>query len=121
MCAPQALHQARALCSGESGSEAPASVLEVHAMEMGELARGRQRVARRRSQDGAMDAPMSYGPLLSRKNVDGRDDYVRKLIMEGSARMPAFRYGLKPSQIDMIIEYLKKVERPLQSYCCGSE
>lgn len=66
----------------------------------------------------AMDTPTSYAPLLSRKNVEGRDDFVRKLIMDGSALMPAFRHGLQPAQIDSIIEYLKKVERPLQQFCC---
>jgi cbb3-type cytochrome c oxidase subunit III len=52
----------------------------------------------------------SVGPLLTKGNVEGREDAVRKKIMEGSANMPAFQYGLTPAQVDMIIGYLKKVE-----------
>jgi mono/diheme cytochrome c family protein len=53
---------------------------------------------------------LSVGPALSKKSVDGQEDGVRKRIMEGSARMPAFKYALKPPQVDMIIGYLKKVD-----------
>lgn len=59
-----------------------------------------------------MGNPRAYGPLLSKNNVTGREDFARKLIMEGSERMPGFRYGLQPAQIDMIIQYLKRVEKP---------
>ena len=54
----------------------------------------------------------SYGPPLSRTNVEGedRERAVRRLISEGSATMPAFRYALRPEQIDSIIGYLKRVE-----------
>lgn len=59
-----------------------------------------------------MGNPRAYGPLLSKNHVTGREEFARKLIMEGSERMPGFRYGLQPAQIDMIIQYLKKVEEP---------
>jgi hypothetical protein len=52
----------------------------------------------------------SYGPSLSKKNVEGREDEVRRQIAEGSPRMPAFKYGLQEAQINMIVSYLKKVE-----------
>ena len=60
---------------------------------------------------GLVDAT-SYGPPLSRTNVEGedRERAVRRLISEGSATMPAFRYALRPEQIDSIIGYLKRVE-----------
>ena len=62
--------------------------------------------------------PTAYGPLLSKRNVLGREDAVRRRIMEGSPRMPAFKYGLELWQIDMVIEYLARVELPDQQYCC---
>ena len=54
----------------------------------------------------------SYGPTLSKRNVEGedRERAVRLLISEGSATMPAFKYALGPEQIDSIIGYLKRVE-----------
>ena len=57
-------------------------------------------------------APNTWGPLLSKTNVQGREDAVRKQIMDGSARMPAFRYALQPSDINAIVDYLKKLENP---------
>jgi hypothetical protein len=54
--------------------------------------------------------PNTWGPILTRKNVEGREDAVRRQIMEGSARMPAFKYALQPPEIDAILQYLKKVD-----------
>jgi mono/diheme cytochrome c family protein len=54
----------------------------------------------------------TLAPALSKKNVEGQEEKVRQRIAEGSANMPAFKYGLKPAQIDLIISYLKKVEDP---------
>jgi hypothetical protein len=51
------------------------------------------------------------GPVLTQKNVSGREEAVRRQIMEGSARMPAFKYSIEPVTVDSIIAYLKKVER----------
>lgn len=64
----------------------------------------------------AMNSMNSYGPLLSKVNVEGREDIARRLIMDGTSGMPAFRYGLEESQIDMIIEYLKTVENYEPAY-----
>ena len=58
----------------------------------------------------AMNGVVSYGPQLTRKNVERTDD-VQKLIRDGTVRMPAFRYALTPQQIDSIIAYLKTVEK----------
>jgi mono/diheme cytochrome c family protein len=52
---------------------------------------------------------MSYGPRLSQKNVEGREEIARTTIADGTPRMPAFRYGLTAAQIDSIVAYLKKV------------
>jgi hypothetical protein len=51
------------------------------------------------------------GPLLTRNNVVGREDYVRERIMEGSNRMPGFKYSIERETVAAIITYLKKVER----------
>jgi len=63
----------------------------------------------------------TYGPLITKDNVIGEEDSVRKQIMQGSARMPGFQYGLTGVQINSIIEYLKTVEKPVQvGYSAGS-
>ena len=49
-----------------------------------------------------------FAPLLSKRNVEGHEDAVRQRITDGSARMPAFKYGLTAEQIDAIVSYLKK-------------
>lgn len=53
-----------------------------------------------------------YGPVLYRDLVNGREDAVRDYIDKGSSKMPGFRYGLKASDINAIVEYLKTVPRP---------
>jgi cytochrome c5 len=58
----------------------------------------------------AMNSMDSYGPFLTKQRVDGRVDQVRQVILDGTERMPAFKYGLKPAQIDMIIDYLGTVQ-----------
>lgn len=51
---------------------------------------------------------VTYGPPLNGPLITSRgDDYVRKYILEGSPRMPGFRYGLNEGQINNIIGYLK--------------
>lgn len=54
-----------------------------------------------------------YGPVLYKGLVEGNEDQVRETITNGSTGlMPGFRYGLEPSEIDAIIEYLKTVDKP---------
>jgi mono/diheme cytochrome c family protein len=57
-------------------------------------------------------SPLSYGPRLSQANVIGREQAARATIADGTSRMPAFRHGLTPAQIDLIIAYLKKLKTP---------
>ena len=54
-----------------------------------------------------------YGPVLSKELVDGNEDTIRDFISNGSkGKMPGFKYGLEPSEINAIVEYLKTVPRP---------
>ena len=61
---------------------------------------------------GVPPAYKTYGPLLSKELIAQRgEDAIRKTIMEGTPRMPGWKYGLKPADIDQIITYLKTVAR----------
>jgi len=54
-----------------------------------------------------------YGPVLYKELVDGNEDTIRNFISNGSKdKMPGFKYGLEPSEINAIVEYLKTVPRP---------
>lgn len=53
-----------------------------------------------------------YGPILHKEIVDGNEDLMRQFIRNGSRRMPGFKYGLEPSEIDAVIAYLKTVPKP---------
>src|SRR5258708_13198969 len=48
-----------------------------------------------------------YGPELSKLNLGGQEDLLRKFISEGTARMPGFKYTYNPEQIAAIPPYLK--------------
>ena len=54
----------------------------------------------------------TYGPQLSKATAGGNDEVMRTVIMHGSDRMPAFRYHLKPADIDAIIAYVKTLPVP---------
>ncbi len=60
---------------------------------------------------GLVDAA-SLGPALSRTSVEGedREKVARQHIIEGSARMPAFKYALEAEQIDAIVAFMKQVD-----------
>ena len=64
----------------------------------------------------AMNSMDAYGPFLTRARVGGREDAVRRVIMDGTERMPAFQYGLTEAQIDRIVDYLGTVERYEPAY-----
>ena len=52
----------------------------------------------------------TVGPSLKglfRGETPRREEVVREFIMKGTPRMPGFRYGLEPREIDSIIAYLK--------------
>jgi|SRR6266853_794373 len=54
-----------------------------------------------------------YGPVLYKDIVLGNEDMIRDRIRNGSpTKMPGFRYGLDPLEINAIIEYLKVVPKP---------
>ena len=63
-------------------------------------------------------------PRLTKKNVMGREDFVRKIIIEGGSRMPSFKNGMGADQagtIDAIIAYLKRVEPTERQQGAGAE
>jgi mono/diheme cytochrome c family protein len=55
----------------------------------------------------------TYGPALNKDAGGGDPDVVRAFIEDGTPRMPAWKFYLKPQQIDAIIAYLKTV--PVQA------
>jgi mono/diheme cytochrome c family protein len=53
----------------------------------------------------------AIGPQLSHQTIQGKGvETVRRHIMEGSPRMPAFKYSIEPTTVDAIVAYLKKVD-----------
>jgi mono/diheme cytochrome c family protein len=56
-----------------------------------------------------------YGPALYKDLVNGSEDAIKEIIRSGSTKMPGFKLGLQPSEIDAIVEYLKTVPKPQKS------
>lgn len=56
-----------------------------------------------------------YGPALYKDLVNGNEDAIKEMIRSGSGKMPGFKLGLQPSEIDAIVEYLKTVPKPAKS------
>jgi mono/diheme cytochrome c family protein len=54
----------------------------------------------------------TYGPMLNKTATAGNDDLMRAFIVNGTERMPAFKYYLKPDEIDAIIAYMRTVPAP---------
>ena len=54
----------------------------------------------------------TYGPMLNKAAAGGNDEVMRAFIVNGTERMPAFKYYLKPAEIDAIIAYLRTVPEP---------
>ena len=54
----------------------------------------------------------TYGPVLSKAAAGGNDEVMRAFIVNGTDRMPAFKYYLKPAEIDAIIAYVRTVPVP---------
>ena len=54
----------------------------------------------------------TYGPVLNKAAAAGNDEVMRAFIVNGTERMPAFKYYLKSAEIDAIIAYLKTVPVP---------
>ncbi len=55
---------------------------------------------------------ITYGPPLTKAATAGNDEAMRAIIANGTERMPAFRYYLKPAEIDAIIAYVRTVPAP---------
>ncbi len=56
-----------------------------------------------------------YGPALHKDLINGSEDAIKEMIRSGSGKMPGFKLGLPPSEIDAIVEYLKTVPKPPKS------
>ena len=54
----------------------------------------------------------TYGPMLDKAATAGNDEVMRAFIVNGTDRMPAFKYYLKPAEIDAIIAYVRTVPIP---------
>jgi mono/diheme cytochrome c family protein len=55
-------------------------------------------------------SPM-YGISLNKELVDGNEKMIADYIRNGSKKMPGFKYGLEPTEIDAIVAYLKTVPK----------
>jgi len=54
----------------------------------------------------------TYGPSLSKASSGGDDARMRQSILEGTPRMPAFKYFLQPPDVDAIIAYVRTLPVP---------
>jgi mono/diheme cytochrome c family protein len=55
----------------------------------------------------------TYGPSLSKASSGGDDAKMRQSILEGTPRMPAFKYFLQPPDVDAIIAYVRTLPVPV--------
>jgi len=60
-----------------------------------------------------------YGTALYKDLVNGNEDAIKEMIRSGSGKMPGFKLGLQPSEIDAIVEYLKTVPKPPKNTDAG--
>src|SRR5262249_44311534 len=51
----------------------------------------------------------TYGPVLTKSAGGGDEGVMREYILNGTPRMPSFKYFLQPAEIDAIVAYLKTV------------
>src|SRR2546426_12701986 len=54
----------------------------------------------------------TYGPVLSKAAGGGDIAVMREYILDGTPRMPAFKYFLQPAEIDALVAYLRTVPVP---------
>ena len=54
----------------------------------------------------------TYGPLLNKATTGGDDALMRSSILDGTTRMPGFKYYLQPAEIDAIIAYVRTIPAP---------
>jgi mono/diheme cytochrome c family protein len=55
----------------------------------------------------------TYGPPLDKTAANGSDDVMRAFILNGTDRMPSFKYYLKPAEVEAIIAYVRTLPAPL--------
>jgi mono/diheme cytochrome c family protein len=55
----------------------------------------------------------TYGPALNKEAAGGDNDVMLEFVENGTPRMPAFKFYLKPAEIDAIISYVRTV--PVQA------
>ena len=67
----------------------------------------------------ARGAFVMYGPFLYKNLINGNEDAIKEMIRTGTSKMPGFRYGLQPAEIDAIVEYLKTVPKPVKTVQAG--
>ena len=60
-----------------------------------------------------------YGPYLYKNLINGNEDAIKEMIRTGTSKMPGFKYGLQPAEIDAIVEYLKTVPKPAKTAEAG--
>ena len=60
-----------------------------------------------------------YGTYLHKDLINGNEDAIKEMIRTGTSKMPGFKYGLKPVEIDAIVEYLKTVPKPAKTVQAG--
>ena len=65
-------------------------------------------------------SPM-YGISLNKELVEGNEKMIADYIRNGSKKMPGFKYGLEPSEIDAIVAYLKTVPKPAAAPSSGAK
>ena len=53
-----------------------------------------------------------FGPDISGRSLDGKDNALFAQISDGSPNMPGFKYNYTPAQIDAVVSYLKTLEPP---------
>jgi len=54
----------------------------------------------------------TYGPPLNKQAASGDNDVMREYILNGTPRMPAFKYNLQPAEIDAVIAYVRTIPVP---------
>jgi mono/diheme cytochrome c family protein len=55
----------------------------------------------------------TFGPPLNKAAAAGNDELMRAFIVNGTDRMPSFKYYLRPAEIDAIIAYVRTVAVPV--------
>jgi mono/diheme cytochrome c family protein len=54
----------------------------------------------------------TYGPRLSKSSVNGDDNLMREVIMNGLVKMPGWKYTLNASDISDVIAYVRTLPEP---------